>query len=183
MVDVGAHVGVFSLWAARRYPDARVYAIEPASESFDCLRVNLRQGRMANVEALQAAAGGLARRAILYRRGFAAANTLAESDNYGSRFEPLETVEVLPLEEIFSRFGIDSCDLLKVDCEGAEYELLLEAASDTLRRVGAIAAEVHVGLVDHSSAELERRLAREGFTVSTTPLQDIEAGGYLYAVR
>lgn len=183
IVDVGAHVGIFSMWAASRFPEARVLAVEPASEAFECLQLNIERNGLTNVEPVRAAVGSTARRAMLYRRGFAAANTLYVRDNYGSRFEPLERVEVIPLGELFARFLVESCDLLKVDCEGAEYELLLGAAADELRRIRRIAIEYHLGLTGHRPAELERFLNGHDFDVHTTPPGDIESGGYLYAVR
>jgi FkbM family methyltransferase len=40
IVDCGAHIGLATLWFARRFPDARVFAVEPASENFEILRWN-----------------------------------------------------------------------------------------------------------------------------------------------
>jgi FkbM family methyltransferase len=53
------------------------------------------------------------------------------------------TVQVRTLQSVMSEAGVDSIDLLKLDIEGAEIGLLLNASDELLRRVGQITVEFH----------------------------------------
>jgi len=182
IIDVGANVGVFTLWAATSHPGVRIISLEPSPRMCDFLRRNVCASRLDNVTVVQAAAGGQKGEAILYSRGPEAWNSLYCRDSLGSTFRPLAHTEVLTLDELFERFAVWKCPLLKLDCEGAEYEVLLNARPETLKRIGNIAMEYHVGLNEHSPEELVAFLGAHGFVVECLPLIDQECG-YLYARR
>lgn len=82
----------------------------------------------------------------------------------------------------FERFAVESCEFLKLDCEGAEYEILFKASADTLRKVERISLEYHMGVTDHAPQELVDLLGSRGFEVELLPPLDVESG-YLHAVR
>ena len=181
VVDVGANVGVFTTWAAHRLRARRVVAVEPAGDSVEQLRDNLRRNGV-EAEIVQAALGGESGQRLLYRRGAPSLDTLYHHDRYNSTFSEVEIVSVLTLDEIFSRFALDRCDLLKLDCEGAEYEILGATTPATLKKIRHVVGEYHVGLNDHESLELADILERAEFDVRLFPLLDVE-GGYLHAAR
>jgi FkbM family methyltransferase len=180
IVDIGANVGVFAVWASLLVPLGRVFAVEPSRAMFAFLETNIERNALTNVVAIPNAVSGTDGRTALFSRGPGAMNTLYSVDNYQSRFQKLEDVDSVTLDTLFTRWRIDRCDLLKLDCEGAEYEILLNASSQTFRRIRALAVEYHVGLNEHSPEELARVLASHGFQARIEPLQDIESG-YLYA--
>ena len=182
IVDIGAHVGVFSAWAAQRYPGSRIIAVEPSSRMCAALRRNVAANGFDAVTVMHAACGAAPGDVPLYSRGPEAMNSLYDKDNYGSAFRVLETVKVVTIDHIFHRFAIERCDLLKLDCEGAEYDILFNASISTLARVRRIAMEYHVGLSPGSADTLGEFLAGRGFTARWSPLLD-EEGGYLHAVR
>jgi FkbM family methyltransferase len=181
VVDVGANVGVFTIWAARRLGARRILAIEPAPDTARQLRENLRRNGV-RAEVLQAAVGGASGERILYRRGAPGRDTLFSTDNYASRFEALAPVRVLTLDEVVSSLQVKSCDLLKLDCEGAEYEILEASSEATLAKVRHLVAEYHVGLNELGPEQLRRILERRGFDVTIFPPLDVE-GGHLHATR
>ena len=82
---------------------------------------------------VRAAVGGTNRRAGL--RGDGTGSRVTERD------DP-EAVEVVTLESLMDHYGIDSVDLLKLDCEGAEWDIL-PAAERVLPRVRQICMEFH----------------------------------------
>ena len=182
IVDIGANVGVFTVWAAGVAPRGRVVSVEPSESSFTFLEENVARNALTNVSCVSFAVGGSNGRAAFFSRGPGVMNTLFSVDNYGSRFQKLADVDSISLETLFARHGVQECDLLKLDCEGAEYEILLGAPPETLRRVRSLAIEYHVGLNEHSPAELVSRLGSLGFETRLEPLQDVESG-YLYAWR
>ena len=182
IVDIGGHVGVFAIWAASRYPRARIVALEPCSLMCRALEENVAASRLSNVSVIHAACGGRSGEAVLYSRGVHAMNSLYSHDNYGSVFRPVERANLMTLDDVFRRFAVDRCPLLKLDCEGAEYEILFGASEETLARIDRIAMEYHVGLTEHAPEALGRFLSEWGFAVQRSPLLD-EDGGYLHATR
>ena len=182
MVDIGANVGVFALWVTTRNPLARVICVEPSPRTCEFLRRNISKNKLNNVTVVQAACGGKSGEADLYCRGVAAMDTLYCQDNYGSKFHLVAKIAVLTLQDLFEQFDVQVCNLLKLDCEGAEYEILFNASGDALDRVEAITMEYHVGLNEYTPDQLTRFLESRGFSVKQTPLLD-EEGGYLYATK
>jgi FkbM family methyltransferase len=182
VVDIGANVGVFAVWAARCLRAARIVAVEPSAESAAALLANLDRNGVHRASVLQVAVGGTRGDATLRRRGPGAMSTLYERDLYGSDFQPAGTVRVITLDDLFAMFAIERCDLLKIDAEGAEYDILLEARPETLARVRHIAVEYHVGVNEHQPEELESHLEGLGFEVTRFPPLDVE-GGHLHASR
>jgi FkbM family methyltransferase len=182
VVDIGANVGVFAVWAARRLRASRVVAIEPSARAVRTLMANLDRNGVPGASVLQVAAGRAAGEATLRRRGPGAMNTLFERDLYGSHFEPAEEVRIITLDGLFTMLAIDRCDLLKIDAEGSEYDILLGARDDTLAKVRHIVIEYHVGLNEHRPEELEAHLRDRGYAVTRFPPLDVE-GGHMHASR
>ena len=182
IIDIGANVGVFTLWAVRHAGAGRVIALEPSRACARALLANVERNGLHEVTVLQLAVGGERHKANLYRRGPRTMNTLYDRDNYGSSFHADEQAEVVTLDDLFDLFNVDRCGLLKLDCEGAEYEILLNASPRTLSCIDAIAAEYHVGLNEHGPADLREVLERQGFVVTCFDLMDVESG-HLHAVR
>jgi len=174
IVDIGAHVGLFSIRAASRWPRARIVAVEASPRSARYLRANVARNRLHQVTVIEAACGGSRRRAVLGRRG---ADMMSSLYAAGEGDE----VEVITLEDVFNTNGLDRCDLLKLDCEGAEYEIILGAPPATLRRIGRIVMECHRG-GEATPIDLERHLAASGFDVRRTPSED-GIHEYLFAER
>lgn len=182
VVDVGANVGVFAVWASRRLGATRIVAVEPDPRSASHLLSNLRRNAVDGHTVVQAALGGERGEAVLHGRGERARNTLFRTDLYGSSFSARALVRILTLEDVFDVFAVDHCDLLKLDCEGAEYEILFGTPSAVLERIDHIALEYHEGLNSHSPDELVSFLDERGFVVTRYPPLDVE-GGHLHASR
>lgn len=182
VIDIGASVGVFSVWAARELGPSRIVALEPSAESVQALRKNLLGNGIAGVTVAEVAAGGQSGEVVLYSRGPGALNTIYPRDRLQSRFEVKRRVPMVTLDDVFAKFQIRHCDLLKLDCEGAEYEILFGASEWSLARVHQIVGEYHEGLNEHRVSELDEYLSARGFTVTIFPPLDVE-GGHFHASR
>ena len=182
LVDVGANVGLFTVWAARRLHAERIIAVEPAPDTASALMANLTRNKVENVTVLQLALGGHRGDATLYRRGAGARDTLFTSDLYGSCFVPLSRTKLITLDDLFSTLEIEHCDLLKLDCEGAEYDILAGASGESLQKIRHIVGEYHVGMATYEPRELMLLMTRAGFRVRCFPAMDVE-GGHFHAVR
>ena len=180
VVDIGANLGVFSLWASSRCESGRVVAVEPSPRMADFARRNAARNRRSNITVLQVACGGSAGRAVLYTAyGDEARNTL--DPHSASSAQALAEVEVVTLSELFRRTNVENCNLLKIDCEGSEYDLLLKSPIEIFSRIHQIALEYHPGFNESDTPDkLGNFLNARGFDVSTRQ-GEIPGYGYLYA--
>jgi FkbM family methyltransferase len=176
VVDIGANLGMFSLHVAADHGAARVYAFEPFPESYALLKRNAEHNHLDAIVPIPLAIAGESGTRELHMQGRHGVHSL-----YGTSGEAVR-IECITLADAFARWNIQRCDFLKLDCEGAEYEILLSAPADVYARIHRIALEYHDWITDHHHDELVRRLTAEGFAVTT---RDHEASrtGYVFAKR
>jgi FkbM family methyltransferase len=182
IIDIGAGIGEYALDAATAQPNGRVFAFEPYPESFALMQENLRLNGISNVQTFNEAIGAEAGELILDL-------TSGEPLQFQSRLEEAVNVKQsllvksLSLTDALTKFELDSCDLLKLDCEGAEYSILFNTSQSVLERVQRIVMEYHDGLVPHHHHELISFLHERGFQVETFPNPVHAHLGYLRALR
>jgi FkbM family methyltransferase len=147
VVDVGAHIGSFTLCAKRHWPGARVLAVEPAPDSASYFQLNTA-----------GSPGVLLERVALVAQGGPAITELVDTgdENLGGRYVPCIVGDAIPSDRTATRVPTTNIgallknhrwrnvDLLKLDCEGAEGVILSElAAAGMLRQVRFICGEWH----------------------------------------
>jgi FkbM family methyltransferase len=176
VVDVGAHAGVFSASAAAKAPRGRVYSLEPFPSNFHLLEENVRLNGLKNVQTLMlglADSAGI-RRLYLDPRNSGGHSILPRSDRESV------TIATSTLEGFLMEHGLERVNFMKVDCEGAEYEILTSASRKVLDRIDRIVLEYH-GTRESAERVLENHLSACGFAVRKVPiLRDL---GMLYARR
>lgn len=183
VVDIGAGVGDFSIYAAYGRPETKVYAFEPFPGSFILLENNLVQNDMDNVLPFQQAVWGNAGELTLDV-------SVGEPLQFSSREVFVEQVKpeqvvvsAITLADVLAEQNLDRVDLLKLDCEGAEYEILMKTPLEVLTRVQRIVMEYHNVDSDHTHIQLIRFLESAGYSVSWEQNIVHEDIGYLFAVR
>ena len=165
VLDIGAGIGDFSVRAAKASPSGRVFAFEPAADAFALLEENLAWNGARNVVAYREAIGAPGETAATESLSSVRSRTVPAGS--GGSLRPVPTAS---LDEVFERLGLASCDLLKMDVEGAEERILLGTSSETLLRVRHVVLEVHE---EEEGGGRERRLVRRfeelGFETRRTP--------------
>jgi len=128
VVDVGAHVGYYTLLAAKRVK--QVFCFEPDPETFGLLNRSIQVNGYSNVRCFQKAVSDKTGLAHFHIDSEAWANSLC-SDNVGNPVNHLE-VETISLDELYESGALgDRVDLLKIDAQGAE-ALVLDGAKKLL---------------------------------------------------
>lgn len=182
VVDIGAHIGVFCVWTASQQPAARIIAVEPSPASLAYLERNVDANRMTNVSIAPVACGAVTGRALLHLGPYQLTNSLYRRHADSEGGVSVE-VELVTLADLFLRYDVGACAFLKLDCEGAEYDILLAAGDDTLGRVRRIAMEYHVGITPHGPEALLEHLTAHGFEARADPSPKDPIHGYLFAYR
>jgi FkbM family methyltransferase len=185
VVDIGANLGSFALAAAQRYPDGLVYCFEPGSDNFALLQQNIEANHLEDrVKAWPKAVSDRDGKATFYRSDLAPTrHSLLSNELFQTAGGLCEEVETVSLASFFEAEGIECCDLLKLDCEGAEYAILLGVPDAVLARVQAVVMEYHDGVTEHHHGELIDFLQRRGFQVQVEPSPDNAEFGIIRARR
>jgi FkbM family methyltransferase len=180
VIDIGAFLGDFAVFAAERVTRGRIYAFEPVPDSYRLLLQNLDLNRLARVTAHPCAITGNSGPQTLYLfANHAEQNSLLPSRMAGERTAVI--VEGITLLDAFAMLALDHCDFLKLDCEGAEYAILFGAPPELFSRITHICLEYHDGVTAFSHADLVRFLAGLGFQVRHSPSGVQPNEGFIYA--
>lgn len=151
IVDVGAHVGSFTVLCHEYWPEARIVAVEPHPDSFALLQRNTSHIPSDQLLLINAAIAKTSGKSILaspvsYSRvGEYLTDIWSDLEPRPDHFGiEVNTITPSQLWKSIQDFKIDVVDLLKLDCEGAEYLFLQELANEgQLANVGWIRGEWH----------------------------------------
>ena len=158
VIDIGAHIGLFSVLAARLHKNVKVFSYEPFPENYSLLRENVDINSLKKqIKTFKVGIGAKEEKRKLYvHRSNSGGHSLYKKSNNAI------TISLIPLREVFRANNIRTCDFLKMDCEGAEYEILMNTPDDILKKIKCIALEYHA---NEDSKILEAFLKKKGFTV------------------
>lgn len=159
VIDAGAHVGSFTLWATQRSP-CRVAAIEPNPEVYQLLQQNIARANLSDrVTLSNIALAGAHGTAELRVSLFSPDANIVLEQGEGRSF-PVKTET---LQRLIEQLGVGYVDLLKLDIEGGEYAVLQSLPERYLRRVGILLMECHPrpGADPFALCELLRRSGME----------------------
>ena len=135
-LDVGANLGLYSLFAARKVgPRGMVFAIEASSREYAQLLRNVEMNQLANIKVLNIAASDYAGEAVLMVASaqHAGHNTLGGGFAYATPVERRERVRTARIDDIIREQSLGRLDVIKMDIEGAELNAL-RGSDNSLRQ-------------------------------------------------
>jgi FkbM family methyltransferase len=178
-IDIGANAGYFSLYAASRFANARIFAYEPIPANFEQLMRNINLNKNSKIIAFQKAVAGSSGETIMTFDEIEGFSTTAHivTELYPARTNNLVKVQCVTIKDIFDENQLDTCDFLKMDCEQSENDIILNCPVDYLSRIKLLAIEVHEDIVVNLPELLKKFLHDNGFTTHETK----KALGMLYA--
>ena len=156
ILDCGANIGISTIYFKTIYPNAIVHAFEPDANLFEILSNNIHTNGFKQVELHQAAIW--------------TEHTTLSFDNKGSEASHIDNtgqsankVEAIKLSTILS--NLDAVDFLKMDIEGAEYEVVKDCAP-YLHKIENFFLEYHGKASDTQKLnELLKLVENAGFKV------------------
>lgn len=166
IVDCGSNIGLAVFYFKWLYPQARIIAFEPHSLVFATLKQNVESNGLTEVTLINAAVVGSAAQQVELFYDPAHPGDLCASIDPAvvqARQQPLESMPVRA--ERLSQQLPEVVDLLKLDIEGAEFEVLVDLRP-RLSQVKQILIETHVhpAVAERSFLELLNLLAECGFS-------------------
>ena len=139
IVDIGAHIGAFTITSARSAREGIVYAFEPVDANYELLLRNIELNKLKNVVPTKmAVAKDTGKREMFVQEDA----TTGHSFHYRCNRNPV-VVDTTSLEDFVDRMSIKKIDLLKMDCEGAEYDILMNCPERIFSMIQRIGMEYH----------------------------------------
>lgn len=180
ILDIGGNIGTFSVLAALSCPKAKILTFEPAPKTFRVLRQNLRLNKCTNVRPFRLGLAAREGRREFYTHIAGGLSSTINSRNLGNK----TYIKTTTLATIFRQNKIRKCGFAKIDCEGAEFDIILKTPAKVLQKIQKMALEYHDNLTpEHQHLFLVKRLKSIGFKVKAKrhPIEsDI---GIIYAQR
>jgi FkbM family methyltransferase len=164
IVDIGGYIGDFALYAVKRLDAGKVVVCEPAPRNWALLTRNVANNHYEDrIDAVnKAVTGGEDVMMNVNAPDRAQARISAYAQTEVQR-QPIPGVSLASLVE---HYRLSVIDLLKIDCEGGEYAILLATPSEVFARIRHIVFECHeIDGFKTKLAAVKQRLAREGFSV------------------
>lgn len=166
-IDLGANIGMTSVWLAKKYNCERMLAVEPMSANAELARRNFQNNSLP-IQLIEAAVSAADGEAVFQQTLKATEGFLVTEDDDAKRKQENAgvagrriTVPVLSMESLLKHLpDKTTVDFLKLDIEGGEKDLL-GSNLDWLQRIRSISAEFHPNLVD--VAQLIRTVEQAGF--------------------
>lgn len=167
IVDIGAHVGIFSILMSKMYPDSRIYAVEPLLMNRANLLRNISQNNCRNIQSVSLALSKDGGPVPLYVHP---GNTGSASTFNTPEFN-LEVVPSVTLDALLTQIPEEKIDLMKVDIEGSEYEVFVHFNGwDKIKR---LSIEVHgiIALTKEENVKLQENFVN--FLFGKMPKENI----------
>jgi len=139
IVDIGANIGVFTVFAASESPHARIYSFEPVPKNYAWLRRNVESsGLDGRVQTFNLGVVSTSGKRTLHL----SSSPLHSIFEDGEISESIE-IECTTLPEILESNRLERIDLLKMNCEGAEYEIFYSTPDECFSKISEIRMEFH----------------------------------------
>lgn len=169
IIDIGGHTGMFAIYARTLNPNVPITTYEPSQENFTILKENLKQNHIKNITAKNLAISDKQGQSTLY---------LSEDSHNHSllqKTDKTQTTQTTTLAKIVKT----QTNLVKIDAEGAEFEIIESTPIETLRLIKTIYIEYH----QKDPAPLTQKLQNAGFRTQKTPSHYDKTMGFILATQ
>jgi FkbM family methyltransferase len=165
VVDIGAHIGLFSVFASRILHASRIVSVEPDPANFELLAKNMSANHLENASVVNSAVAGEPG-----KRWIRTSPSNTGGHGFYAQGGSSRLARAVTLTELFEYSGISECSLLKIDCEGAEMEILESAPDTLLSSLSAISLEYHLDAYSPERLEkFQKRMENLGFSLEVRP--------------
>jgi FkbM family methyltransferase len=174
VIDIGANIADSSIYFAMNGAK-KVIALEPFPKNFKIAQKNIAMnGFTDKIELFNAGRCGGHSKDIILDASARGASCQTIQSSTGSN------IHFFTLQELVDKYNIDSHAILKLDCEGCEYDIILSNSKTVLHKFSHIQIEYH-----HGFRDLEKYLISGSFAVSHTN-PEMKNGmeiGWIYAQK
>lgn len=172
IVDAGAHSGMFTMYTKALNPKAQIIAVEPEANNLALLKKHLAENKISKVKIIAGALAGETGERFL--------KISVDSHNHSLAAEGEVAVKAFSFSDFCKNNKIKKVSLLKMDIEGAEYEVLKSLSVGDWLKIEVLIMEYHDNNFKNHKG-LERLLRENGFGVEVFPSKFDKSMGFIYA--
>ncbi|MDE1770868.1 MAG: FkbM family methyltransferase, partial [Thaumarchaeota archaeon] len=137
IIDIGSHIGLFTLFASQFCRDGRIFCFEPVKENYDMLLFNLQLNNIINVKPFNSAVSEKKGEVKIHLNDDESGHSMFIS---GTKFIQIQSTS---LKDIIDSNNLEKCDCVKMDCEGAEYDIIDSLPEDYFNKIKKMCIEYH----------------------------------------
>ena len=176
-VDIGANIGAVSLFVDSFNKDReddskiKVYSVEPEPNNLYLLNKNIENNPTENIT--------IVNNAIWYEEKMVSISNRGGNSSIVDLEEDSSEVLAITLETLFLTYDIKEVDVMKIDIEGAEFDLIINTPAETLAKINRLVLEFDKSFDGRFGQMIEKLSKQFGIDILGSP----ERGGYVYANR
>ncbi len=171
--DIGGNNGFFTIYAGVKAKNGKVFAFEPVKELAEKIRENIKLNKLNNifVENIAVSNKNTVEKFFISKK-HNGCHSIYKRDEDDEEVQ----IQNMELEKYCFEKNISHIDFFKLDCEGAEYDIILNLSPEFVSRIKRISLEYHDDITNHRHEEITGFLRKNNFLVDCR-------GGYLYALN
>ena len=137
IIDIGGHIGLFALYCNQFTKTGKIFSFEPIKENYDMFLENMKINGFENIMPHNLAVTKTEGNIPIYLNNDESGHSVFEKNT------KVVNVESITLKKIFDINNIKRCNLLKLDCEGSEYEIIESLSEEYFKKIDKIIIEYH----------------------------------------
>jgi len=159
IIEIGAHIGTFSVLASSKIGNGKIFAIEASADTFNFLKINRALNHCENISIHHLAISDRNGKCTLYHYKGNWGHSLVKKLSGQS-----EEVKCSTLSDFFRNNQISRCNFMKFNCEGSEFPIILSTPGEMLQRIEIILVLYHCDLWNkNTESDLVLYLNTHGF--------------------
>ena len=177
IIDIGSHVGMFSILCSQKFPNSKIFTFEPDKDNFKNQIKHMKMNKIKNVFSNNCAVSNITgEQEFFINDSDFAGHSLIKKSNKSVKIKSIK------LEDILQENKIKKCDLIKIDCEGAEYDIVMDMTEKDLNKIENFCIEYeNLNNVKYTIKDLVEKLQSNNFIVQLKKIS--ENSGYLFAKK
>jgi FkbM family methyltransferase len=172
VLDIGANIGAFSVFASI-LGAKHVIAYEPEDENGQMFKQNIEVNNLTNISLRPNAVSNKDEEFEIYK----AQGATKRTEYAGEIDVPKQKVKAIDINKILDE--LDEVAVLKIDCEGAEWDILSAISPDNMKKLVYITGEFHKTTPEIYGA----LMSKLSLTHNTHAFGHFDQGGQIYAKR
>ena len=175
VIDIGANVGFFDIQLLSKINNATIYAYEPVPANVKTLQRTLQQnprlGQSIKLFPMAVTGKPLDKLELFVEAEETSQVVASVFSAFHENNSQKITVPCITLTDIIQKNNLEAIDLLKVDCEGSEYDIIYNTAPELIRRVKKMTIEVHdLDTVRNNINAFEQYVQSLGYATTYVPI-------------
>lgn len=142
ILDCGANIGIFSLWAHYLSPKSRIYAFEPTQLTFKMLENNIKVNNLEYCISVYNEALGDAdifTKLRTTQNSLGTGNSIMDSESVTPGNILIQNIKMKTIDKFVQEYKLEKVDFIKIDTEGYEKQII-KGATETIRKFSPVVA-------------------------------------------